>query len=140
MENIQTIYADYRQASKEARQKSTILADFLGTSDSAKKAPCHLGFYQQMETWLAEFLAADPSPEAAKAVVGFVLTEPENYKGKDCYWYMYTVIGLLLPLIPVLTPADAGTLYGLMGKLYRRQDRMPAIDKVYKALAKRAKG
>ncbi len=138
MDALKTLYANYYKEAEAARLKSSLVANFLGTEGSAKRHPCHETFYDNLSDWVAEFIAGEPTGREALAVGTLLLEQPTQYAGKDCYWFMYAGIGLMDGLLPLLSQEEAGELARTFGRLYRKGDRMPIQDRIFKALCKKA--
>lgn len=139
LDSLAQLYTDYKAAADEARKKSSVFANILGTGGSSQKHPCHQEFYAAVEKWVAEFVQSGPDSRQACLAAEFLLEEPVKHRGLECYWFMYACMGQIRGLIPCLSKEDCRHLGEKMASLYRKRDRMPVQEDTYKKLLKAGK-
>lgn len=137
MEALKELYDVYRIKAYEVRKGAALFADFLGFGGGSKNHPCHDEFYYGVEKWVKEFAATQPDSASAAQVSLYLLEEPAKDKDACCYWFMYVCAGFIRELIPFLSKEDCGMLFDRMNELYKKRERMPVHEEVYKQLKKR---
>lgn len=136
---LQQRYKAYQEMCTAAWKRSNFMENFLGTNNAAKRHPCHEEFYEDVVKLVAEYAATQPSCEDAFGVCSFLLTEPKKYKDRDCYWFMYVMVGCIRELIPFMDKQTCRRLLELMDANYKKRERMPVQEDTYKKLKKAAK-
>ena len=139
MEALQQLYTDYLAEVVEVRRNAPRFAGIFGLGEDPRKHPCHTIFYNNVEKWVEEFLAAKPSRDAALETAWFFLEAPKKHEETESYWFMYVCIGFIRKLIPYLTAADCKALAERFNALYPRRDRMPVQQETFKMLQKASK-
>ena len=139
LQTLQQRYQAYQEKCTAAWKNSNFMENFFGTSGAAKNNPCHEEFYQDVMKLMADFVATQPSSQEALAVSSFLLTEPKKYRERDCYWFMYVIVGCIRDLIPFMDKAACAQVLAIMDANYKRKDRMPIHEDTYKKLKKAAK-
>lgn len=139
MEALRQLYTDYLAEVIEVRRNAPRFAGVFGLGEDPRKHPCHTIFYNNVEKWAAEFVAEQPSRDAALEVAQFLLEEPKKNADTDGYWFLYVCIGFIRSLIPFLSPADCKALAERFNALYPRRDRMPVQQETFKMLQKAGK-
>ncbi len=136
MEQLQKLYADYLVQAQQVREKAPAWAGVFGLGDDPRKHPCHEAFYENAQSWLREFVVAQPSREQARLAAEFLLEEPGKYKNAEGYWFLYVCIGFIRELIPYLGKEDCRQLAQRMNSLYPKRERMPVQQQTLKQLQK----
>ena len=93
----------------------------------------------ESDKWAEEFVAAQPSRDAALEAAWFFLEEPKKHEETESYWFMYVCVGSIQDLVPLMDKADCAAVADKLGKLYKKRERMPVQEKAYKMLLKAAK-
>lgn len=136
---LKTMYDEYQKKSLEVRQKAPIFAGMLGLGSDPRRHPCHEEFYDATIAWTQKFVQSAPSHEEAMEVASFVLEEPEKFREKDSFWFMWVAVGNIRSLIPLMSKEDCVALAARFDQLYKKRDRMPVQVETYKMLVKASK-
>ena len=139
LNTLKTYYDNYAEAAQKARNKSNFFDNFLGLGSAANKHPCHEQFYEDIQAFMAQYVATTPTAEEACQMSVYMLEEPQKYLGKDAYWFMYVVVGSIRDLIPFMTKEDCAMLAEKLNSNYKKRDRMPVQEDTYKKLVKASK-
>ena len=139
METLREIYAQYTEAVAAVYKEARPGDGLFGWGDDPKKDPCHMRFYEDTERWVSAFAAARPEEAEVYEAVRFLLETPAEFRGKQCFWFMYAAQGLSRPLIPRLDRDHCARLRDFYDEAYPKRDRMPVQKDVYKLLKKGAK-
>lgn len=109
----------------------------FGFPDSAKNAPCHMQYYNNMETAVRELAGEEPDSSTAEQLVRFLLTAEDAFPCSQLSsWTLLAVQRLALPLIPYLSQETKKELCVWFGKKVPRLQRMPVQQEIIKALKK----
>ena len=136
---LQTIFDQYAETSREVRRKAPITAGLFGYGDDPRKHPCHDRFWEDLQAWMDRFLQSDPSRADARTAAEILLTAAEGHKGEDCYLYCIAAQQHVEKLLPLLSPEDCGEFRDWLQKTYPSRNRVPVQDTLLKHLGKRAK-
>jgi len=139
MEALRKLYTDYLEEVIEVRRKAPRFAGVFGLGEDPRKHPCHTVFYENVSKWAEEFVAAQPSRDAALEAAWFFLEEPKKHEETESYWFMYVCVGFIRNLIPCLKAEDCKALAERFNSLYPRRERMPVQQETFKMLQKAAK-
>ena len=139
MEQLKALYTNYAQTVLDLRKKARIFDGIMGFGDDPKKNPCHEAFYYAVKDWVDAFVATSPTPEQAMEVASFLLETPAHNRESESYWFMYTNVCFIEPIIPYIYKEDAKALAKRLNFLFPRYDRMPVHQTVYKKLQQAAK-
>ena len=130
----ETYIQDVKKVYKDAKPMDGL----FGWGDDPRKDPCHMRFYEDMEQWTREFLAAAPEREDVYEAVRFILETPAEHRSSHCFWFMYAAQGMTREMIPRLTAEQCAGLRESYDGHYPKRDRMPVQNEVYKLLKKGA--
>lgn len=136
---LKEIYDNYVQKVAKVMDNASAFDGFWGWGDDPKKDPCHMEFYEAVESFLQALLKQQPSEDVLFDVADRIIRTAADHKGTAAYWYMFAVHGLCKDLIPLLTPAHCALLREFYDEHYPKFDRMPVQRDLYKLLKKRAK-
>lgn len=136
---LKEIYDNYVQKVAKVMDNASAFDGFWGWGDDPKKDPCHMEFYEAVESFLQALLKQQPSEDVLFDVADRIIRTAFDQKGTAAYWYMFAVHGLCKDLIPLLTPAHCAQLREFYDEHYPKFDRMPVQRDLYKLLKKRAK-
>ena len=140
LNQLKELYEAYIAKTAKVMADAPTFAGVWGWGDDPKKHPCHMEFYEAVESFLAEFLSRSQPEEAAYAVADWIIRTPARYKDQAVFWYMFAAHGLCKPLIPLLSPDHCAALRDFYDDHYPKFDRMPVQRELYKGLKKGAKG
>jgi hypothetical protein len=136
LDELKELYAKYAEKAEQVRKKASPIAGMFGFGDDPRRHSCHDDFYEAVEHWVADFMDSAPETDEIVAVTRWILEEPNNHQGKECYWYMYAAHGLTSPVIPKLPQDVCSQLRAWYGSTYSVRERMPVQQQVYKLLQK----
>ena len=140
LEQLRRIYADYDREALEARQEARPFDGILGLGNDPRRHPCHKHFYAAVQSWVEEFLQAEPDGETAfQAAEEIILAADRRRNNRDTYWYCYAAQGLAADLLPTLTPERCRELAETYDRLYPKKDRLPVQKALFKQLKKLGK-
>ena len=134
---LKTLFADYNAAVQEVRKKARAFDGILGLGKDPRKDPCHEQFYNAVGKWTEDFLATEPSQEDLKAAALFLIEEPKNYEGKECFWFMFAAQGHIKPMIGTMCPETSQMIKASLEAAYKKRDRMPLQKELLKLLDKK---
>ena len=140
LQQLKARYEQYEQELHKVIQKASPGDGLFGMGADPKAHPCHDSFYEAVENWVREFEAAQPSPQEAAAAAEWIITAADAHRDTPVYWYMYAAQQLAAPLIERMEPGRCEALMVWYDQAHRKVDRMPAQQKIYKLLRKRARG
>ena len=136
---LNAIYSDYAEKTREVRSKAHIFDGILGLGKDPRNHPCHEEYFDAVGAWVTEFLATEPEQDQLMQAAVFLLEEPLVYAGQECYWFMYAAHGHIKPMIPYLSKENCKELGQRLEKCYKKLDRMPLQKELLKLFAKAAK-
>ncbi len=134
---LKTIFTDYDAAVRDVRKKARAFDGILGLGKDPRKDPCHEQFYNAVGKWTEDFLATEPSQEDLKAAALFLIEEPKNYEGKECFWFMFAAQGHIKPMIGTMCPETSQMIKASLEAAYKKRDRMPLQKELLKLLDKK---
>lgn len=137
-EKLQSLLDTYQEQATAAYQHASVLARAFNLSNDDRNHPCHDRFYNAVGETVAQFLQESPSEQDAYAVLCWLLQSASAHKDEPTYWYLYAIHGYALPVIDRVSPADCAEMLAWYENAYPRRDRMPAQEKVRRALKSRA--
>ena len=137
---IETLYAQYLEQAVEAEQNRRLTDGMFGFGKKPADDPCHTQFIEALQQTLQAYAQSESEPTELKELLSMIFRMPtEHREPKSAYWMLLAAHGTVRELIPKLTPDDAAALTKEYAKLYRKWERLPVQDEVYKALQKAAK-
>lgn len=136
---LQAIYEDYISQVAAILQKTSTFDGLWGFGNDPKKDPCHVKFYEDVEKYIDALVQSCPAEELAFHAADWIIRTPVQHENQAVYWCMIAVHGPCKKLVPLLSPAHCGELCSFYDDSYRRRDRLPVQQELYKALKKRAK-
>lgn len=139
LEQLRQLYEDYAAQAGAAKAKSPYFASVLNLGNDHRNHPCHDQFYQNVAALIGDFAAAEPQAQEVAPVLQWLLQTAAFHREEPTYWYLYAIHGLAFPLIELADGPTCAQLHSWYDQHYRRVERMPVQDKVYKLLGKRAK-
>ena len=134
---LKTLFTDYDAAVRAVRKKARAFDGILGLGKDPRKDPCHEQFYNAVGKWTEDFLATEPSQEDLKAAALFLIEEPKNYEGKECFWFMFAAQGHIKPMIGAMSPENRQAVKASLEATYKKRERMPLQKELLKLLDKK---
>lgn len=128
-------FSDYRKDidSYERRRKPT--DGLFGLGRSLRDDPCHERFDERVAGIVAALCALPPAPDDVARAVTLLLGHDDGQPWPlAAEWMLRAIERHALPLIPHLCSAAAADLARAYARRYKRYDRLPAQQQVYKAL------
>ncbi|MBQ7800983.1 MAG: hypothetical protein IJ375_01520 [Oscillospiraceae bacterium] len=139
LERLKARYGQYEREAREAVRKARPTDGLFGMGADPRKHPCHDQFYEDVGSWVAEFLAAEPGTEEAAEAAEWILMAADIHRDEETFWYMYAAQGHARELIPLMPPERRAALRDRYDGAYPAMDRMPVQKTVYKLLRKNTK-
>lgn len=137
-ERILRSYEDYLSAMDEADKRMDVGKYLLGPSVGPASDPCQGRFVKEIEAAVADIRKADA--ETIYDSLDYILREPLSQRHRRvAYWMVLAAHRLAIPLVEGISPGQALELYRWFDEAYPWKDRLPAQEKMLKALHKRSK-
>ena len=137
---IRKIYDTYLEKALTAEKNRKPTDGMFGIGKKPGDDPCHAEFADALEAALKEYAASAPDPAAVRELLSFMYMRPKSHEDpKSIYWMLIAVHGLTAELIPLLGRADAAALQKEYGAAFRRWERLPVQQQVFRALTQAAK-
>lgn len=134
---LQTLYTDYNTAVQEVRKKARAFDGIFGLGKDPRKDACHGQFYDAVGKWVEEFLATEPSQETMLEAALFLVEEPKQYDGRECYWFMFAAQGHIKPMIGPMSRENCLKVRESLETTYKKHERMPLQKELLKLLNKK---
>ena len=138
LDQLQIYYDTYEEKLLKLYEKLSPIAAILGSSNHPKDAPCNEEFYESVEKWIREFLAASPTQEEVEKVTGWILMLAKEHREQKTYWFCYALQGLTRDLIPLISQAKALELQKCFDEAYPKREWLPIQREIYKMLENRS--
>lgn len=136
---IEEAFMLYRQDLEAFERKRKPTDGLLGFGRSLQDDPCHDRLDERIEKAVSGICALGPSPEDARRAAAMLLPGAETEKWPlAAQWMLRAIERHTLPLIPFLSPEDAGAFLQAYTRRYKPWDRLPVQNQVYKVLKARA--
>ncbi len=133
-ENLHRIYEEYEE--KLQSLKIPGIVELLNISADPKKDAYDREFAAGIAQWVERFQPGGPE-EIAEAV-SWILEYPAAHRNGRSYWMTYAVQKEILPLIPRLSAAQAGTIHAAFTAAYPKRERLPVQNQIDAALRAKA--
>ena len=140
LDDIKAVCQSYITEAERLESERKIGDGLFGIGRKPADDPCHDKFADDMEKVFSELADEKPGSDLARDILSYIYHLPkEHEKPVSIYWMLNAIHGLTLPVIEFLSPGDAGILASRYASDFRRWDRLPAQEQVYKALKRKAK-
>lgn len=139
LEKLPALLRGYRAEVEQQAAKRGPTDGLLGFGDALRNDGCHDRFAEALQA-LIEQMAATPVSHTQAASALRILCEaplqcPDNTPQTACArWMLEASQALVLPLVPLLLPAEALQLFQWYRTVYPRSRQLPAEKKLAKAL------
>ena len=140
MEQLRQRYEQYQQEARDAVQKASPWAGVLGFGNDPRKHPCHDAFYTDVGNWTEAFLGSKPTAAQAAEAAKWIIQAAQMHRNEETFLYLFAAQGHARQLIGLMTAEDCKELQMWYDTAYRKAERMPVQQEVYKLLKKGAKG
>ena len=134
LQQLYDLYDAYEEKAKKVRAKASRFAGAFNMGDDPRRHECHEQFYEDVGSWVAEFLAAAPDQAAVAGAVHWILETAAAHREEDVYWYLYAIHTHAKPLIPLLGREECRDLLQMYDAAYPALDRLPAQQEIYRLL------
>ena len=138
-QQLKEIYEQYHQTLHRVIRELPRTAGLFGMGDDPRKHPCHMDFYQAVETWVEAFCKEEPDNGVVYEAVEQIITAAAQKREDPTYWFLFAAQGLAKPMIARLNGQQCAQLRAFYDEHYPRLERMPVQKEVYKLLKKGAK-
>ena len=135
---LENAFTVYRQDLEACVKKSKPTDGLLGCGRSLKDDPCHDRFDERVKEAVDGVIAASPTPEDAARAVKALLRDDMSSWPLAAQWMLRAAERHSIPLIPFLAPEAAVAFLKAYAVRYKRWDRLPSQQEIYKALKNRA--
>ena len=135
---LEDAFTVYRQDLEAYAKKSKPTDGLLGFGRSLKDDSCHDRFDGRVKEAVDGVIAASPAPEEAARAVKTLLRDDMSSWPLAAQWMLRAVERHSIPLIPFLAPEAAAAFLKAYAARYKRWDRLPAQQEIFKALKNRA--
>ena len=137
---VRDIYRNYIASAAKAEARSKPTDGLFGLGRDARGDSCHEDFYYELSGYLDRVAAEKPGAGETDAIVDFILGAPSEHRDDRLLFpIMFAAAGLAEKLAGFLDPADAGRLAVDFDRRFPKRERMPAQEKVLRALYDRAR-
>lgn len=138
-DDIKQICDEYIAEAERLESERKIGDGLFGIGKKPADDPCHDKFADDMEKAFAEIAKESPDSSSVREILSYIYHLPKEHdKPASVFWMLNAIHVFTLPLIEFLSSDDAKLLTSGYASDYRRWDRLPAQEQVYKALKKRA--
>lgn len=141
LEELHSLYEEYLARFRKAELARKPGEGIFGLGVGPRDYPCHAWFSDALEGLLQDLAARRPDPAQARELLAYIYRAPLERQGEGgdaVYWMLLAVHSLTLELTAFLSPADAQTLLQDYQASYPRRQRLPAQEKVLRALKKQS--
>ncbi len=136
-QELRNLYDAYIEEALRVEQAHKPTDGLFGFGKKTSDDPCHDRFASDLEQRLSNFASNMPESASVRCVLSFIYTAHIDRKEpRSAYWMLIAVHGLTLPLIPLLSKEDAGTLLEEYSTVFPRRERFPAQKKLIAELKK----
>lgn len=137
IETIGAIYRDYLKQVTELEAERKPGDGLFGMGKKLSDDPCHDSFAGKLEAALNELAKQGSASKQVREVLSFIYRMPlENKEPVSAYWMLGAVHGLTLDLIKLLDAQDAAQLRKEYAGYFKRHERLPVQQQVYKELGR----
>ena len=137
--SLRSIYEEYDEIALKVRQNASPFAGIMGLGNDPRKDRCHMEFYNKVKDWLEEFRSSSPGPDDVYSVVYEILNAADCRRKTETFWFNFSAHGLVVELIPLMTPEQCRQLMEYYDAHFPKLERMPVHKTLYKELKKAAK-
>lgn len=133
LEELKARYAQYEKELTAAHQAHPF-GGYLGFGTDARRDPCNMRFYEDVQAWTAELAAACPDPDTAAQVVEWLLFAPEGRQKELAFPFLVATQGHARMLIGALSDADRAAFAARYDKAFPKYQRLPVQKEILKML------
>ena len=132
---IERLTDNYLDKEREVEKKSHPLADIFGFRGGPKYDPCHEEYHNAVIDAVNKYLEGTTDETEMYEAAEYVLSlGTEKECNGTCKWTLVSTQVSLKPLVPLLTAEHREALRVRFEGLYRKKDRVPIQDDLYKLL------
>jgi hypothetical protein len=134
---IEKIYTEYIAAVKKIKSERKFTDGLMGFGTREDSFPCHNEFIEKLKNELNTIAQNTPSQAEAAEVLKYIYEAPIKNKGfQSAYWMMMAAHSVTECLFPLISDEQALEIAKWYAEIYPKWERLPAQDKVLKALRK----
>ena len=132
---VQRLYGKYLEQVEQLEKNRKWGDGLFGLKGGPEDDPCHDRFVEDLEKLLENIRLREPDPEQVCQVLRYLYEAPLGHsQPKSIYWMLLAVHSLTPGLIERLSAENARSLYDWYEAAFPRRERLPAQNKVLKAL------
>lgn len=137
IQGIMDICDGYIQQAEKLEKEKKPTDGLFGMGKKPADDPCHDKFASDMEKALDELAKEEHPSGEIKDILSYIYHLPaEHRQPMSIFWMLCAVHGLTLALTDKLSPEDKTVLCTQYGTDFKRWERLPAQEQVYKKLKK----
>ena len=135
---LRALYEAYIAKAEQLERDRKPGQGIFGIPGGPKDDPCHEQFAADVQALLDDMVSQRPTSAQAREALAYIYRAPrEHREPQTVYWMLQAVHGLTVPLAALLDRADAKALRDEYVKMYRRWERLPAMNQALAALDRR---
>ena len=138
LEELRGLYAAYEKKAANVHKNAPRYAGIFGLGNDPRNHACHEMFYEDVGTWVQDFLKEKPSPEETAQAVRWILEAATLCRNPVVCGYLYAAQGHSVKLIPALSQEESRELLEWYDRSYPERDRMPVQQEIFALLRKQA--
>ncbi len=136
-DQLKKLTEDYISATDELLANRKFGEGLFGMPDPARNSPVHMDYYNAVEAAVTEYLSGSPEPETTDDAVRFLLTASEEIPCSSlAAWMLIAIQNHALQMIPLMSDEKRAEMFNWFNKHVPRLQRLPAQQKIIKALKK----
>lgn len=138
--DLHQLYQQYISQALALESKRQPGQGLFGMGSKPADDPCHEIFVKSAAETAAALALSQPSGEETAALLRRIFQAPSQHPTPlSLYWTLIAAQRCALPLIPLLSPEEAGVLLKEFGQLFRPWQRMPVQKEVMQLLSRQQK-
>lgn len=138
LEELRDLYDAYEKKAANVHKNAPRYAGIFGLGNDPRNHACHEMFYEDVGTWVQNFLKEKPSHQETAQAVRWILEAAVLCRNPDICGYFYAAQGHSVMLIPSLSQEESRELLKWYGQAYPEKDRMPVQQEIFGLLQKQA--
>ena len=140
LERIQETASGYIAEAERLEREKKPTDGLFGMGSKPADDPCHDRFAADLEAVINDIAAQGAASSDAREMLSFIYSlASEHREPVSIYWMLCAVHGLTMPLIGLLDAEDAAALSRDYAFMFRRWERLPVQNNVYKTLRLKGK-
>ena len=136
---MEQAFEDYRRDIEAFERAKKPAEGLFGLGRRLQDDPCHSRMDERIADIVGRMAGLSLSAEDAERAVRMLISHDAAAWPPAVQWMQRAIERHALPLIPFLSAGAAQALFQEYAARYRRWERLPAQDQVYKSLKQRAR-